>query len=134
MISSCSQAQLSCRDRLIQQPGPALRDALPSGLRAIDWIALVVVGLTVASAVVVNVLANLAHSDVRRVDVIPQSVEFLPDGLLALFGVGGLIVGTSALLISKGSRKWPGVLALLCPVIAIIGDLVALSIQLRGIT
>lgn len=80
-----------------------------------DWIALGLLALTIAWAA--GAYASLAAS-------INGSIPFSRAVDLAntvwLPGLVGLIVGIAALADSKGRRKWPGVLALFSPLIAVV--------------
>jgi hypothetical protein len=86
----------------------------PNALRTIDWIALGLLTLTV----VLGVSTALVTSPRPPTDL---EVTLANDTMLFSFatGIAGLVLGLTALSSSGGRPKWPGILALFSPVVAV---------------
>src|SRR6266704_3149652 len=85
-------------------------------LRAMDWTALGLLALTAAWAA-----AAYATTVASKDTSIPFDVERTLIDTLWLPGLSGVVAGLAALSDSKGRPKWPGVLGLFSPLVAVFG-------------
>jgi hypothetical protein len=95
------------------------------GLRRIDWFALGVVTLTA-----VDSLLNIDSALNPNMDLgigIGGALLLALVGILA--GAAGIPIGIGALAGSKGRPRWPGILALLSPVILTFGWVLYFSVR-----
>ena len=100
-------------DRLLAVPN--------DGLRIRDWLALGLLAVTAILAIGSIVALSIELHSVRTVSV--DVAGWLLGGSL-LAGICGLPVGYWAQATAHGRPRWPGVLALFSPVIAILGGMV----------
>lgn len=97
-------------------------------LRAIDSVALGLLVLTAAWA------AGAYESTVASKNgSIPIDVAFTLASSVWLPGLLGLIAGIAALADSKGRAKWPGVLALFSPLVAVFGWMMSFAAAWSGL-
>jgi hypothetical protein len=98
-------------------------------LRAVDWIALGSLALTVAWTIFVDAAWANGGFGFISFDVLGA----ISNGIW-FPAICGPIAGIAALAESKGRPKWPGIMALLSPLVAGFGSLVAFAIVWGGNT
>ncbi len=91
-------------------------------LRAMDWTALGLLALTAAWAA-----AAYAGTVASKNGPIPFDVERTLIRTLWIPGLIGVVAGLAALSDSKGRPKWPGILALFSPLVALFGWMAAFA-------
>jgi len=116
----------SSLDRLRSVETPSELPPAPAGsdrrLRAMDWTALGLLALTAvwAAAAYATTVASTNAS-------IPFDAERTLIKTLWVPGVSGVVAGLAALSNSKGRPRWPGVLALCSPLVAVFGWMMAFA-------